>query len=91
MKLKTDKNFSIENAISKQRVAKNFLKKKYDQFDKILNLINYKKNENKNFYNLFNKNFLKNFDFKKLNKYKSFQSIIIIGMGGYTLGLHAMF
>lgn len=90
MKLKTDKNFSIENAISKQRVAKNFLKKKYDQFDKILNLINYKKNESKNFYNLFNKNFLKNFDFKKLNKYKSFKSIIIIGMGGSTLGLQAM-
>ena len=62
MKLKTDKNFSIENVISKQRVAKNFLKKKYDQFDKILNLINYNKNESKNFYNLFNKNFLKNFD-----------------------------
>ena len=65
MKLKTDKNFSIENVISKQQIAKSFLKKKYDQFDKILNLINYKKNESKNFYNLFNKNFLKNFDFKK--------------------------
>ena len=43
MKLRTDKNFSIKNKISQQSVAKNIIKKKYAQYDKILTEINYKK------------------------------------------------
>ena len=47
--------------------------------------------DKKNFYNVFNENFELDFKIKDLKKFKKFQNITIIGMGGSILGSEAIY
>jgi len=49
-----------------------------------------KKNKN-NLYNSFFQTYKYDFDFKKIKKFKKFQTVIIIGMGGSILGTKAIY
>ena len=68
------------------RIKKTDYKKKEKIFNSILkkNLQNIN-NEN-NIFHILSKNFKLNFNLKDLKKFKKFQSIVIIGMGGSILG-----
>tara|TARA_Y100000591_G_C21722800_1_gene639717 strand:- start:180 stop:662 length:483 start_codon:yes stop_codon:yes gene_type:complete len=86
-----NKNLKFINSI-----GKNILKKKYNK-----NLIfNFKKNfkeislnlENtKNTFHSLSKNFKLNFSLKELKRFKKFDSIVVIGMGGSILGSEAIY
>ena len=73
MKLKIKTNFDL------------FYRKKNFEYNKIidnfLKNLDKKKNFNDSFYYNFNKNYLKNVNFKKLRKFKKFKNIIVIGLG----------
>ncbi len=86
-----NKNLIIENKFQKKSLNKklnyNFnkkIKKIFDEIDREIYL-------EKNFYNIFNKNFKFNFNFKELKRFKKFKTIAIIGMGGSILGANAIF
>ncbi len=73
------------------RIKKTDYKKKEKIFNSILkkNLQNIN-NEN-NIFHILSKNFKLNFNLKDLKKFKKFQSIVIIGMGGSILGAEAIY
>ena len=83
MKLKIKTNFDL------------FYRKKNFEYNKIidnfLKNLDKKKNFNDSFYYNFNKNYLKNVNFKKLRKFKKFKNIIVIGLGGSSLGAMAIY
>ena len=82
------KNIILENYFSKN-FSRNS-KIKFLKFDKIINEIkSYSQNSN-NFYEIF-KNRNLNIGFKNLNKFKRFNNIAIIGMGGSILGSEAIY
>ena len=86
MKLKIKTNFDIlyrKKIFKQNEIFNNFLK----NLDK-------DKNFNRSFYYNFNKNYIKNVNFNKLKKFKRYKNIIIIGLGGSSLGtmaIHSLF
>ena len=86
MKLKIKTNFDIlyrKKSFKQNEIFNNFLK----NLDK-------DKNFNRSFYYNFNKNYIKNVNFNKLKKFKRYKNIIIIGLGGSSLGtmaIHSLF
>ena len=83
MKLKIKTNFDLFYR------KKNF---KYNKvIDNFLKNLEKDKNFNRNFYYNFNKNYIRNINFKKLKKFKKFNNIIVIGLGGSSLGTMAIY
>ena len=83
MKLKIETNFDLfyrKKNFENNKIIDNFLKN-----------LNKEKNFNNSFYYNFNKNYLKNVNFKKLKKFKKFKNIIVIGLGGSSLGAMAIY
>ena len=86
MKLKIKTNFDIlyrKKSFKQNEIFNNFLK----NLDK-------DKNFDRSFYYNFNKNYIKNVNFNKLKKFKRYKNIIIIGLGGSSLGtmaIHSLF
>ena len=84
-------NLYYKNNIQSQNLNNSLLKKQRKSFEKIfLDIRNDIKNEKKTL-NVLNKNFKYNFKTKELNKFKRFNSIAIIGMGGSILGAEAIY
>ena len=86
MKINILKNFYIlyrKKSFKQNEIFNNFLK----NLDK-------DKNFNRSFYYNFNKNYIKNVNLNKLKKFKRYKNIIIIGLGGSSLGtmaIHSLF
>ena len=83
MKLKIKTNFDLFYR------KKNFKHNKI--IDNFLQNLDKEKNFNDSFYYNFNKNYLKKVNFKKLKKFKKFKNIIVIGLGGSSLGAMAIY
>ena len=81
------KNIQYKNYFTNIFQAKN-LRFKFDKiFNKIKNNLNYEKDT----YHFLSKNFKINFNSKELDKFKKFNTIVIIGMGGSILGSCAIY
>ncbi len=81
---------NYKNTINKkiQSLVKKKLNQKYSQtFKNILKEIN----SNKNVLNTLNPQFKLNFSIKDLKKYKKFEKIVVLGMGGSILGAKAIY
>ena len=60
-------------------------------FDKIFNDINVNLDNSKNTYHVLSKKFNFNFKVKDLKKFKKFENIVLVGMGGSILGANAIY
>ena len=86
MKLKIKTNFDLFYR------KKNF--KQNEIFNNFFKNLDKEKNFNNSFYYNFNKKYIKNVNFNKLKKFKKYKNIIIIGLGGSSLGtmaIHSLF
>ena len=85
------KNIEVNNHIANKFLNKNLKKKLSKNFDKIFKEIFIKINHKNSIYNIFNKKLNLNFKFNKLKRFKKYQNIVIIGMGGSILGSKAIY
>ena len=85
MKKKTisHKNFLIDNNLKKKSIEVSF--------DKIINEIKNNCDFKKNTYHVLSKKFNFNYNKNNFNKFRKFKNIAIIGMGGSTLGVNAIY
>ena len=79
------KNFVQEKEFTKK--SKGFLAKK---FEKVIKQISQEIDKSSKTLNVLSKKFKFNFDFKDLQKYKKYNTIALIGMGGSILGSEAI-
>ena len=80
------KNFIKPLFLNKSRLKS--LDSKLHEILKLLPKLIKSKNET---LNVLDKNFKFNFDFKDIKKFKKFNSLVIIGMGGSILGTEAIY
>ena len=84
-------NFSINNSFrssnNNDQVAKKFSKK----FEKIFTELKRDVENNKKTINVLNKKFKFNFQIKDLKRFKKYNTLAIIGMGGSILGTEAIY
>ena len=83
-------NLNFFNNIQKKNLDSKSIKKFTKLFPKILSKVFTDINSSKKTLNTLNKKFNFNFEFKDLEKFKSFKTIAIIGMGGSILGSEAV-
>ena len=79
------KNF-IQNSLLNRRLNLNFLKKYKEIVSKILSTINKPDFS----YHVLSKNYKFNFSRKELEKFKKYQNIVLVGMGGSILCIKAI-
>ena len=77
------KNFLVKNYLKKESLKKSF--------DKIVNEISQKCDFKKNTYHVLSKKFVFDFKTNDLKKFKRFNNIAIVGMGGSILGANAIY
>ena len=65
-------------------------KKNSTLFNKVIKEINNNTNNKENFYNIFNSKYKFNFKISDLRRFKKYNNIAIIGMGGSILGIKAI-
>ena len=80
-----------KNFIPKKYLNKKYSKKIKQKFKKTLKNINENLNYAKDATHSFSKNFNFNFGFKQINKFKKFKTVVVIGMGGSSLGSEAIY
>ena len=80
-----------KNFIPKKYLNKKYSKKINKKFKKTLKNINENLNYAKDATHSFSKNFNFNFGFKQINKFKKFKTVVVIGMGGSSLGSEAIY
>tara|TARA_B100000963_G_scaffold246202_1_gene215572 strand:+ start:1291 stop:2502 length:1212 start_codon:yes stop_codon:yes gene_type:complete len=83
-------NLIIKDHVNKLHINKRTSKKFFGKQKKILNQINSKIINSEKFFAMFNSNFELSFKLKELKKFKKFNTIVIIGMGGSILGAEAI-
>tara|TARA_B100001027_G_C16066271_1_gene240928 strand:+ start:265 stop:573 length:309 start_codon:yes stop_codon:yes gene_type:complete len=84
-------NFIINNVINDVSINYSSKKKLLKKFNLVKKNILKNLKDKKNFYSVFSENFELNFEIKHLKKFKKFQNIAIIGMGGSILGSEAIY
>ena len=84
-------NLIINNLINDSSTDYSLKKKLLKKFNLVKKSILKNLDDKKNFYNIFNENFELDFKIKDLKKFKKFQNITIIGMGGSILGSEAIY
>ena len=84
-------NLIINNLINDSSTDYSLKKKLLKKFNLVKKSILKNLDDKKNFYNVFNENFELDFKIKDLKKFKKFQNIAIIGMGGSILGSEAIY
>ena len=84
-------NLIINNLINDSPNDYSLKKKLLKKFNLVKKSILKNLDDKKNFYNVFNENFELDFKIKDLKKFKKFQNITIIGMGGSILGSEAIY
>ncbi len=84
------KKILYKNKISRKYLDKKYLKELSKRFDNKFSRIVNEINDPKKTLNILNRNFKFNFNFKDLKRFRKFQDIAIIGMGGSILGAKAI-
>ena len=84
------KNINLKNSIRPRYFKKNLLSKDKIRLNKIINNIFTSLDYKKDALHLFSKKFNFNFNYSKLVKFDKYKTIILIGMGGSSLGAQAM-
>ena len=85
------KNLDLKNFISFNVIDKKFSKNLAKSFDKISNRILKNLDSSKDIFHMLSKNFRLNCNLKDLKRFKKFNSVVIIGMGGSILGSEAIY
>ena len=80
------KNLIKINQFQKNVLNERLIKKLNKNFNKVYEDIKYGINLENTFFNLLSDNYIFNFKKSDLKKFKKFQNIAIIGMGGSVLG-----
>ena len=83
-------NLFTKNNIQKKYLDKNFVKKLSKNIKKIFSEVIDETNNPKKTLNVLSNEFKFNFKVKDLQKFKKFETIAIIGMGGSILGTEAI-
>ena len=84
------KNINLKNVIGSRYFSKSFFKKDKAKLNKIINSILYSLDSKQDIFHSFSKSFNFNFKYSELKKFKKYKSIILIGMGGSSLGAEAI-
>jgi len=90
MKIDT-KNFLLENCIYGNHFKKKLYLKDKIKLNKNIEKIYSNLDSKKDTFHSLSKKFILNIDKKKLEKFKKYKSVILIGMGGSSLGAHAIY
>ena len=85
------KNIFIKNNINKKYLNNNLYKQNKIKLDKILESIFTTLESRKDAFHILNEKFKLNFDKDELKKFSNYKSVIVIGMGGSTLGAQAIY
>ncbi len=85
-----NQNLFTQNSILKQYLKRETLKKISKNFDKVFKNFENEINNIKKTQNILSKDYRYNINFKDLNKFKNYQKIVLIGMGGSILGSEAI-
>ena len=88
---KNKKNFLLENNINKYYFKNNLYLRDKVRTNKIIENIFLNLDDKKDAFHSLSKKFNFNFNKSKLKKFTKYKSIIIIGMGGSTLGVQAIY
>ena len=85
------KSFSIENNIDKKYFINNLYLKDKAKIKKNIKNIYSDLDYKKNIFHILSKKFVINLNKINLKKYNKYKSVIVIGMGGSTLGANAIY
>ena len=85
------KDLVITENIQSKYLNKNLLKKFNQKFSSMLSEVDFEINSFQKTLNILNKNFKLNFKVSDLKRFKKFQKIALIGMGGSILGSEAIY
>ena len=88
---KNKKSFSIENNIDKNYFINNLYIKDKTKINKTIKSIYKSLDYKKNVFHILSKKFILDFNKINLKKYNKYKSVIVIGMGGSTLGANAIY
>ena len=83
--------FIFKNNIYPKYLSKKLLNKFNKKYSEIEKEVSTQIDEPENIYNILSENFRLNFKIRDLEKFKKYQNIAIIGMGGSVLGSNAIF
>ena len=83
--------FIFKNNIYPKYLSKKLLNKFNKKYSEIEKEVSAQIDEPENVYNILSENFRLNFKIRDLEKFKKYQNIAIIGMGGSVLGSNAIF
>ena len=83
--------FIFKNNIYPKYLSKKLLNKFNKKYSEIEKEVSTQIDEPENIYNILSENFRLNFKIKDLEKFRKYQNIAIIGMGGSILGSNAIF
>tara|TARA_E500000178_G_C16997981_1_gene744191 strand:- start:622 stop:1833 length:1212 start_codon:yes stop_codon:yes gene_type:complete len=86
----TTNKLSFTNTIQKKNLKSKSLKNLSSNFDKAMKEINNDIKSTRQTLNILDKNFKYNFSLNDLSKFKKFNTIVVIGMGGSILGAEAI-
>ena len=85
------KNLDLKNNISKDYFSKSSYSKDKIKLNKIISDILTSSNKSNSIFNIFHKKFDYNFKHSELLKFTKYKSVILIGMGGSSLGAKAIY
>ena len=85
------KNFLLENNIKKKNFKNNFYQKDKIKLNKIIKKIYLNINSKKDIFYILSKKFKYNFNQQDLKKFLKYKIVILIGMGGSSLGASAIY
>ena len=80
-----------KNYIQKEFIKEKLEKKLFNKFEKIFFEIKKDLNNQSKILNVLSNDYKFNFKFKDLKKFKKYDSIVIIGMGGSILGTNSIY
>jgi len=88
---KNKKNFLLENSINKTYFNSSSYQKNKKKLNKIIKNIYNNLDYKKDTFHTFSKKFILNFKKLQLSKFTKYKTVIMIGMGGSTLGSHSIY
>ena len=89
--IKKEKNFLLENNISKSYFKKKLYVKDRTKLNRTIKNIYNNLDSEKNTLHILSKKFTVDFKESNLKKFKKYKSVVLIGMGGSILGAHSIY
>ena len=86
-----NKNINLKNKINSSYFNKNLYLKDKIKLTKFINEILSSLDKKKDIFYMLSKKFIFNFKYAELSKFKKYKSVILIGMGGSSLGAEAIY